>query len=354
MASNVTTELVGVRSETEILPDFCLLQQKGLTARLWEELNRAAFDFIRNPSDFVKGLFASDSKYAKRQKLFYRGIAFAVVLHVTAGIVVVVASRNHEITELSSDKQEIVIIEPGPVGPGPSREALKTTSRNSAGKGANSGGGAGDLLPPTKGVPPQSLPRPSMVSIAPTTVLNASLLLNPSIPGDVSEPPPPDETLGDPNAKPGEFSAGPGKNGVAGTGNNTGVGSGTDPGSNRRGGGGPDTGGKKGDPEGQGGVEVLNYPTDRMRAGFSKFDWTYRAHPIVTPEAREKGVIGTVLLRATFNSDGTITDIEVIQPVEYMTDAAIESLKRCKFRPTTLFGKRVTLRNVPVKIEVHY
>jgi hypothetical protein len=60
-----------------------------------------------------------------------------------------------------------------------------------------------------------------------------------------------------------------------------------------------------------------------------------------------------VLLRATFNANGTITDIEVVQPVEYMTDSAIQALEQSRFRPATLFGKPVTLRRVLVQVRVY-
>jgi len=61
-----------------------------------------------------------------------------------------------------------------------------------------------------------------------------------------------------------------------------------------------------------------------------------------------------VVLRATFNADGTITDIEVAMPVDYMTESAIESLRRSTFRPATVNGIPITVRKVPIKIYVHY
>jgi TonB family protein len=86
--------------------------------------------------------------------------------------------------------------------------------------------------------------------------------------------------------------------------------------------------------------------------GFSPFKWIYRARPIVTPEAQANKVSGEVLLRATFRADGRITDIEVISPVEYMTESAIEALERSRFRPAMINGVPVTLRNVLVRIKI--
>jgi hypothetical protein len=65
-------------------------------------------------------------------------------------------------------------------------------------------------------------------------------------------------------------------------------------------------------------------------------------------------VIGIVLLRATFHADGTFSDIEVVMPVEYMTESAIDALRRSKFRPATVNGQPITVRKVPIKIFVHY
>ena len=87
--------------------------------------------------------------------------------------------------------------------------------------------------------------------------------------------------------------------------------------------------------------------------GFMPFRWLYRPVPVTTPEAQENKVSGTVMLRATFNADGTISDVEVISPVDFMTESAIESLKRSKFKPATINGKPVTLRRVPIKVEIH-
>jgi TonB family protein len=64
--------------------------------------------------------------------------------------------------------------------------------------------------------------------------------------------------------------------------------------------------------------------------------------------------MGTVLLRATFNSDGTITDIEVVMPVDFMNESAVEALRRSTFQPATINGVPVTVRRVLIKEAIHY
>jgi TonB family protein len=89
-------------------------------------------------------------------------------------------------------------------------------------------------------------------------------------------------------------------------------------------------------------------------SGYIPFSWIRRAHPIVTPEAQSNKSAGTVLVRATLHSDGTITDIVLVNGVDFMSESAIDALQRSTFRPATLNGKALTLTNVLIKIEVHY
>jgi TonB family protein len=106
-----------------------------------------------------------------------------------------------------------------------------------------------------------------------------------------------------------------------------------------------------GSPDGGSGVPAeINW--GQQPQGYSAFRWLFKARAITTPEAQANKVSGTVILRATFHADGTISDIEVLNPVEFMTDSAIESLKRCRFKPATINGKPITVRRVPIRIEV--
>jgi len=92
----------------------------------------------------------------------------------------------------------------------------------------------------------------------------------------------------------------------------------------------------------------------RSKPGFVPISWIHRPVPFVTPEARENKVEGDVILRATFTADGAITDIEVVNGVDFMTESAIESLKHSTFRPATVNGLPITAHNVPVRVRVTY
>jgi TonB family protein len=151
-----------------------------------------------------------------------------------------------------------------------------------------------------------------------------------------------------------EPSGGPGSGGGLGPGKGTGTGPGEGPGSGPGKGQGKGYGIDSGDPNGsEGALPPIDFRQPAPR-GFVPFRWLYRPTPVTTPEAQKEKVIGDVLLRATFNANGEISDIEVLMPVEYMTESAIESLRRSKFKPATINGKPVTLRNVPIRVSVHY
>jgi hypothetical protein len=68
---------------------------------------------------------------------------------------------------------------------------------------------------------------------------------------------------------------------------------------------------------------------------------------VVSAEA-QKSVTeeGQVWLRATFQANGTITDIEVINGIDFMTEAAVYALKHSTFRPALLDGSPITVRTV--------
>ena len=114
-------------------------------------------------------------------------------------------------------------------------------------------------------------------------------------------------------------------------------------------------GGIPGPPDGdRPGIKEVDWHQVGKIAGFSQVIWIHRPTPVVTPEAQADKVFGIVMLRATFHADGTISDIEVVNPVSCMTESAIESLMRSTFRPATLYGVPITLKRAPVTVKVHY
>ena len=349
----MTTEFVK-RSSLDAGQPFSLIEHKGLAARLGEELSRAAGELTHDPRGFIDGLFSpADTKDQKRRRLIYMGLGGGLLIHVALLIVMVVAGW-HRIMEapkvVDSDPGYRVIFPPKPEAKIPHGEkgaALKGESQHVPG-----GGGQQDDTPATTGAPPRSFPMQAIVPLNPPPLENRPVLpVEPTIEGPASPAPPPNTALGDPNGKVGEISGGQGTGGGLGGRDGSGVGP-------NSGSGGPKGGtSTRGTPDGG---KIDGHGTaigaisfyDPKPEGFVPTRWIHRPTPVVTPEAQANKVSGTVLLIATFRSDGTITDIEIRNQVPFMTESAIESLKRSRFKPATINGIPITMFRVPVRINI--
>jgi protein TonB len=57
--------------------------------------------------------------------------------------------------------------------------------------------------------------------------------------------------------------------------------------------------------------------------------------------AKQQGIQGTVLLKAVIGADGTVRELRVINGHPLLAPAAIEAVKRWKYRPYYVKGKPV-------------
>jgi len=353
MASFTTSEVLSTSSiET---PPFSLIEYKGLFFRLLDELKLAATELSRDPQAFFKTIVSADTRDQKRRRLLWGGVVVAASVHVAFLVVVAIAGWHRFMAPVTPPDRptiSVTMVEPQPsprTGSVPT-PTPGTNKPNGDKDGRGGGGGQQDPRPAPHGTLPQSVPRPPIIAF------NAPSAQNPALPMPFTtagpETPPPPAPVGDPNSKGTEPSAGPGKGGGVGAGNGPGAGVGRGPGSGPGSGGRPGNGINGGDPGGGDPTDLLF--SGQKPEGFIPFRWLYRPTPVTTPEAQENKVIGYVVLRATFNANGTVSDIEILQPVEYMTESAIDSLKRSRFKPATINGKPVTLRKVPIKVLVHY
>jgi periplasmic protein TonB len=351
MASVITTEFVK-SNYTEASP-FSLLEQKGLVSRLIEEVTGAARELARNPRGFIEEILSPDTKDSKRRQRIYLGLSFALIVHVALlTLLAVVGWRTVFVKQVEDPPGYRVVFTKIPE-PEPKTESNQPDQPRGESKGGG-GGGQHSPQPPSKGVAPPMRPMPPIVNLNPSNIPEPTLAVLPNVVGPESPPPPP-APIGDPNGKKGEFSGGPGDGGGIGGNKGTGVGEGNGAGAGpgERGGKGGKTAGS---PEGSSSSVPAAVDFNRISslAGYKGWSWIYRPTPVVTPEAREHQAYGNVLMRATFNANGTISDIELVMPVEFMTESAIESLKHSTFRPATINGVPITLRKVPIKVFVHY
>jgi periplasmic protein TonB len=199
------------------------------------------------------------------------------------------------------------------------------------------GGGGGDRspTPPSKG----KLPRLSDKQFVPPTVThieNPKLPMEPTliIQPDANIPKVDMNVLGDPLAKSGIASNGPGSGGGIGYGPGGGVGSGSGPGY------GPGHGGNMG-----GGAY-------RIGGGVSPPSVILKVEPEYSEEARKAKFQGTVVLFVVVDEKGNPRDLKVMRPLGLGLDQkAIEAVEKWKFRPGMKDGKPVA---VQATIEVNF
>lgn len=347
MASVTTTEFVRSTSHADSLP-FTLIQQPGLLSRLTRELRGAFAELVRDPLGFAKGSFVVDTNDAKRRQRIRIGLAVAIVVHVVLlAIIAVLGWRTMFVKAPAGDPELRVVVPPS---------GLKTEVEVPKGgkHGGSGGGGDNNPQPVTKGPKPQmatpQVVKPNtLIAVAPTIQLPSTIL------GPDSVPPPPGVPLGIPTGVIADApSPGPGKGGGLGGPDGSGAGPGRGPGSGAGdNGGGPGGKGRTGSPNGTADtVSIIPFNRIDKYADHTGIVWVHRPRPIITPDAEANKVMGEVLLRATFRDDGSITDVEIVRQVPYMTESAIESLRHSTFRPATVKGRPVTLTGVLVRINV--
>ncbi len=199
------------------------------------------------------------------------------------------------------------------------------------------GGGGGDRspLPAPKG----KLPKPSLRQFTPPAVIppeQAKLTVEPTIiaPPDVQLPQVNLPNYGDPLAKLGPMSNGPGSGAGIGSGSGGGVGAGK--------------GGGVGSGEGGGfGGGVF-----RVGGGVTAPTLLYKVEPEYSEEARKAKFQGTVVLYVEVDPSGKAINPRVVRSLGLgLDEKAIEAIKKWKFKPGLKDGKPVT---VAATIEVNF
>lgn len=366
MATVTTSEFVKAR---EPVASFSMIEHKGIVARLVEEASLALGDFTRDPRGFLREIFSDENKDAQRSKRLRMGLAFGLVFQlVVIGAIAIAGWRHATASGNTPDTPEYKL--KGWVLKPETPKDTSTNKNDATGKnpevskgspdaGSNSGGGGNNNPAPPKlgAIPPSTHIPPIVPPITPPSQNPPALAVSPAIEGPEMALPPP-AAVGLPNGDANNNSGGPGTGGGIGKGDGPGVG-------NNKGTGGGDTpggngvdGGTKSGPLGRADGITPTGPIDfgllKTLPGSTGIVWISRVRPIVTPEAQADRVVGYVLLEATFNANGTITDIRVRQSLGSMDEAAIESLRKARFRPATnKNGEPITLLRVPIKVNVN-
>jgi protein TonB len=73
--------------------------------------------------------------------------------------------------------------------------------------------------------------------------------------------------------------------------------------------------------------------------------------PAYPPEAKARGIQGTVKLQAIIATDGTVKELKVLGGAEDLVPASLEAVKQWVYEPTLLNGEPV---EVITGIDVNY
>src|SRR5579872_991167 len=202
--------------------------------------------------------------------------------------------------------------------------------------GGGRGGGDRSPLPPTRGQAPKFSPRQFTPPLQVINNQNPILQMEPTLIGDPNIQLPKNNLpqWGDPLAKIGPPSNGPGSGGGIGSGSGGGIGSG------KGGGFGPGEGGGVG-----GGVF-------RVGGGVTAPSLLSKVEPEYSEEARKAKYQGTVLLYVEVDPTGKAVNPRVVRSLGLgLDEKAIEAVRKWKFRPGYKDGKAVT---VAATIEVNF
>ncbi|MBI5086813.1 MAG: energy transducer TonB [Acidobacteria bacterium] len=269
----------------------------------------------------VKELFSRD-EYSGRSRLMSVGI------HV--GLVCLAFFLGTNKTVQTAVKNTVTLIAPDIQPYMPEMQVKKQSM------GGGGGGGDRSPTPPSKG----KLPRPDLKQFTPpmAVVHNEAprLVMEPTIiaPPDTALPQVNLPNYGDPFAKAGFPSNGPGSGGGIGTGSGGGVGSG------RGGGFGPGEGG------GFGGGAF------RIGGGVSAPVPIFKVEPEYSEEARKAKFMGTVMLAIVVDESGKTANVRVVRSVGMgLDEKAVEAVMKWRFRPGYKDGKAVP---VMANVEVNF
>ncbi|MEO8594584.1 MAG: energy transducer TonB [Candidatus Solibacter sp.] len=207
---------------------------------------------------------------------------------------------------------------------------------------AGGGGGGGDrsALPASRGRLPKAALRQFTPPMAVVANADPKLSMEPSIiaPPDARLPETTAANYGDPLAKFGVVSNGPGSGGGIGSGGGGGVGSGKGAGY------GPGSGYGSGGGVGGGIFKV--------GGGVSAPTLLYKVEPEYSEEARKAKYQGTVVLYVEIDPQGRAQNVRVVSSLGLgLDEKAIEAVKKWKFRPGSKDGKPV---RVAASIEVNF
>jgi TonB family protein len=352
----------------------------GLTRRLMGELKEVAHhseltwpEFKRDPFGYSKRFVVGYSSllwrfFSSRNVAIATSSALLLVLSVI--IAFIVYGRNHSGSGFGQRDNDLVVeqlINPEEIPPEEEQETKpdkaigagqggrvgfsKGKGEGSLPKPAKAGGGGGggqqDLTAAQQGriPPPSEIPAliPTTPPVRPALLPVAGINIDPALYKSQNY-----DRFGDPNSREQATSAGPGTGNGMGKGVGAGIGPGDGqgygPGHDKNMGGGDYApgGGGAGGGTGNNGLDYANRVFKPNEVS-SKARIISRPEPQYTEEARKNQVSGTVVLRAVFSSNGTVTNIRTVSGLPNgLTERAMAAARQIRFTPATKDGHAVS------------
>jgi protein TonB len=93
-------------------------------------------------------------------------------------------------------------------------------------------------------------------------------------------------------------------------------------------------------------------PKLRVSSGVAEGLKTHTVNPKYPREARDKGIQGEVILQATIDTKGNITNLNAVRGDPILADASIEAVKQWRYKPYILNGEPVEVETT-IKIVFH-
>lgn len=90
----------------------------------------------------------------------------------------------------------------------------------------------------------------------------------------------------------------------------------------------------------------------RVSSGVANSLKTHDAKPHYPREAQEQGIQGDVLLQATIDTKGSLTNLKILQGDPILVKAAVDAVKKWRYRPYVLNGEPVDV-DTTIKIQFH-
>ena len=90
----------------------------------------------------------------------------------------------------------------------------------------------------------------------------------------------------------------------------------------------------------------------RVSSGVANELKIHDAQPHYPREAREQGIQGDVILQATIDTKGNLANLKVLQGDPILVKAAVDAVKKWKYRPYVLQGEPVEVETT-IKIQFH-